>query len=375
MRLITTAGQATDRPELQRFMQQSSGVQQVFHYLIHRADCVKIMLLKQVGLIMPANLPPQYYDAEKRYRAAKNPEDKIEALETMLAIMPRHKGTDHLYGDLRRRIAKLTEEAERKAATSRTSFYIRKEGAGQVVLVGLPNSGKSQLLAAVTDAVPEIAEYPFTTKTPNIGMMKFENIQIQLVDTPAVTGKDSRVWLNNVARNADIIAIVVDLSQNPVDQVDSTLKELESVSIVHESASSDDLIGKRPKKIVIIGSKSDLDTREAGCLQLKTRYGTSFPMSQVSTVTSDKLADFKKNIFSALDIIRVHTKSPGKKVELTDPIILKTGSTVKDAAEDIHKDFKAKLKYAVVWGSGKFDGQRVSQAHVLQDNDIIELHI
>jgi ribosome-interacting GTPase 1 len=324
---------------------------------------------------MPANLPPQYYDAEKRYRAARTPEDKIEALETMLAIMPRHKGTDHLYGDLRRRIAKLTEEAERKAATSRTSFYIRKEGAGQVALVGLPNSGKSQLLAAVTDALPEIADYPFTTKTPNIGMMKFESIQIQLVDTPAVTGKDSRVWLNNVARNADLIAIVVDLSQSPVEQVESTLRELEIVSIVPESESSDDLIGKRPKKMMIIGGKSDLDASEAGWLQLKARYGTKFSMSPVSAVTGSKLQDFKKNIFYALDIIRVHTKSPGKKVELTDPIILKTGSTVKDAAEDVHKDFKAKLKYAVVWGSGKFDGQRVSQTHVLQDNDIIELHI
>ncbi len=324
---------------------------------------------------MPANLPPQYYDAEKRYRAARTPEDKIEALETMLAIMPRHKGTDHLYGDLRRRIAKLTEEAERKAATSRTSFYIRKEGAGQVALVGLPNSGKSQLLAAVTDALPEIADYPFTTKSPNIGMMKFENIQIQLVDTPAMTGKDSRVWLNNVARNADLIAIVVDLSQSPVDQVESILKELESVSIVPESESSYNLIGKRFKKMMIIGGKDDLDASEVGWLQLKTRYGNKFPISPVSAVTGSKLQDFKKNIFSALDIIRVHTKSPGKKVELTDPIILKTGSTVKDAAEDIHKDFKAKLKYAVVWGSGKFDGQRVSQTHVLQDNDIIELHI
>src|SRR4030042_2692880 len=116
---------------------------------------------------MPANLPPQYFDAEKRLRQAKTPEEKIEALEVMLAIMPKHKGTDHLYGDLRRRIAKLTEAAERKAATSRTSFYIRREGAGQVALVGLPNVGKSQLLAAVTDASPEIGPYPFTTRSPN----------------------------------------------------------------------------------------------------------------------------------------------------------------------------------------------------------------
>ncbi len=323
---------------------------------------------------MPANLPPQYYDAEKRYRAARTPEDKIEALETMLAIMPRHKGTDHLYGDLRRRIAKLTEEAERKAATSRASYYIRREGAGQVALVGLPNSGKSQLLAAVTDAQPDIGDYPFTTKTPNIGMMKFENVQIQIVDTPPVTGKDSRVWLNNISRNADLIALVADLSKNPVGQIESTLQELDAVGIVPTDASAENLIGKRPKKMMIIGNKSDLDESQAGWKQLEAGYSTRFPIARVSAAGGE-LADIRKNVFQALDIIRVHTKSPGKKPDLTDPIILKAGSTIKDAAEDVHKDFKAKLKYAVVWGSGKFDGQRVSQDHVLRDNDIIELHI
>jgi len=325
---------------------------------------------------MPANLPPQYFDAEKRYRQAKTPEDKIEALEVMLAIMPKHKGTDHLYGDLRRRIAKLTEEAERKAATSRASFYIRKEGAGQVALVGLPNAGKSQLLAAVTDALPEVGDYPFTTKTPNIGMMKFENIQIQLVDTPPVTGKDSRVWLNNIARNADLIAIIVDLSNSPVQQVEATLQELEDIGIVPATKETTEAtIGKRPRKMLIIGNKNDLDSSGDSWSRLNSRYNAKFPTISVSCTESNSLQDLKKVIFKALEIIRVHTKSPGQKPDLTDPIILKRGSTVKEAAEDIHKDFKAKLKYAVVWGSGKFDGQRVSQGHVLQDNDIIELHI
>ncbi|MBM4446751.1 MAG: TGS domain-containing protein [Chloroflexi bacterium] len=325
---------------------------------------------------MPANLPPQYFDAEKRYRQAKTPEDKIEALEVMLAIMPRHKGTDHLYGDLRRRIAKLTEEAERKAATSRASFYIRKEGAGQVALVGLPNVGKSQLLAAVTDALPEIADYPFTTKTPNIGMMKFENIQIQLVDTPPVTGKDSRVWLNNIARNADLIAIIVDLNNRPVEQAEATLQELDNIGIVPATKETTEAtIGKRQRKILIIGNKNDLDSSAASWSRLNSRYNAKFPMISVSGTEGNNLQDLKKGIFKALEIIRVHTKSPGQKPDLTDPIILKRGSTVKEAAEDIHKDFKAKLKYAVVWGSGKFDGQRVSQGHVLQDNDIIELHV
>jgi len=328
------------------------------------------------GETMPANLPPQYFDAEKRLRQAKTPEEKIEALEAMIAIMPRHKGTDHLYGDLRRRIDKLTEEAERRAATSRASFYIRKEGAGQVALVGLPNVGKSQLLATITDALPEIADYPFTTKSPNIGMMKLENIQIQLVDTPPVTGKDSRVWLNNVARNADLIAIVVDLSKKPVEQVETTLQELENIGIVPVSTNITEAnIGKRQRKMLIIANKSDLANSDASAKQLNSRYGTQFPAISVSASEGNNIEMLKSGIFKALKIIRVHTKSPGQKVDLTDPVILKTGSTVKEAAEEIHKDFKSKMKYALVWGSGKFDGQRVGQEHILQDNDIIELHV
>jgi ribosome-interacting GTPase 1 len=325
---------------------------------------------------MPANLPPQYFEAEKRYRQAKTPEDKIEALEVMLAIMPKHKGTDRLHGDLRRKIAKFTEEAERRAATSRLSFYIRKEGAGQIALVGLPNVGKSQLLAAVTEALPEIAAYPFTTKSPNIGMMKFENIQIQLVDTPPVTGRDSRVWLNNVARNADLIAIVVDLSNQPTQQVAATLQELENIGIVPVSNNiTEATIGRRQRKMLIVGNKSDLDSSGTSGSRLNLQYSAQFPVISVSAIAGNNLEKLKRGIFEALDIIRVHTKSPGQKPDLTDPVILRKGSTVKEAAESIHKDFKSKMKYAMVWGSGKFDGQRVGQEHVLKDGDIIEFHI
>ena len=325
---------------------------------------------------MPANLPPQYFEAEKVYRQAKTPEDKVEALETMLSIMPKHKGTDKLHADLRRKIAKISEEAERKHATSRASFYIRKEGAGQVALVGLPNVGKSQLLAAVTEASPEVGDYPFTTTKPNIGMMRFENIQIQLVDTPPVTGRDSRVWLNNLSRNADLIAIIVDLSHQPTEQVEATLLELEDMGIVPATADiQETTIGSRQRRMLIIGNKSDLDNSNANQSQLNSQYSPRFPVMAVSAKEANNLEEIRRGLFDALDIIRVHTKTPGAKPDLTDPVILKRGSTLRDAAESVHKDFRSKLKYALVWGSGKFDGQRVGQEHVLQDGDIIELHI
>ena len=161
---------------------------------------------------MPANLPPQYFEAEKVYRQAKTPEEKVEALETMLAIMPKHKGTDKLRADLRRKIAKFSEEAQRRPSVTRkgSAYNIRKEGAGQVVLVGLPNVGKSQLVSTLTDAFPEIADYPFATKVPLPGMIRFENIQIQLMDMPPITDREAKPWFSHLLRNADILLIMVD---------------------------------------------------------------------------------------------------------------------------------------------------------------------
>ncbi len=325
---------------------------------------------------MPANLPPQYFEAEKRFRSATTPDEKVQALEAMLAIMPKHKGTDHLQADLRRKIARITEEAERKYATSRKAFNIPKEGAGQVALVGPPNTGKSKLLAALTKVQPEVADYPFTTKSPNVGMMPFENIQVQLVDMPAINMEEARVWSNNILRSADLLAIVVDLTDNPLNQVEATLKELEKMSIVSEVEGTDMAgTGLRARRMYIIGNVGDLDIDDEGLKALNTAYSKKLDVIRVSADSKENLEELKRQLFAHLRIIRVHTKSPGTKVDLSDPIILPQGATVKDASQQVHKDFSHKLRYAVVWGSGKFDGQRVGPEHVLKDNDIIELHI
>jgi uncharacterized protein len=326
---------------------------------------------------MPANLPPQYFEAEKRYRTAREPDEKIAALQTMLAAMPRHKGTDKLHAELRRKIAKFTQEAERKSATARrTGFEIKPEGAGQVMLVGPANVGKSQLLASVTEALPEIAEYPFTTQTPIPGMMRFEDIQIQLVDTPPIGHKDVRILLANPLRNADLIAIVIDLSQEPIGQVEATLQGLSEARI---EPLTDDAAqptpGSYPRKMIIVGNKTDVAGASRNLQALRSRYGKRFLILTVSARNGDGLDEFKKAIYSELGIIRVYTKTPGSKADLADPMILEKGSTVEQAAEDLHKDFRQNLKYAIVWGSGKYDGQRVSKGHVLQDGDVVEFHI
>ena len=327
---------------------------------------------------MPANLPPQYYEAEKRYRLAKTPREKIEALEEMFSIMPKHKGTDRLRAELRTKIAKFYEEAEKRPMVGRKGsllYYVKKEGAGQAVLLGLPSTGKSKLVTTITGASSQVADYPFTTQLPIPGMMEFENIQIQLIDLPAITAPNVSSWLPNVVRNADLLLIVVDLTQEPIAQAKDTIEWLARfrIGVVEDSRRTEEMTIW--KKALIIGNKMDCQGAAENYRTLESQYrGKMFTVS-ISAQRGEGLEQLRVGIFRALDVIRVYTKVPGHKPDLADPVVLKKGSTALDAAESVHKDFGRNLRYAQVWGSGKFDGQRVKRDYVLQDGDVIELHI
>lgn len=324
---------------------------------------------------MPANLPPEYFEVEKLYRQAKSIPEKIEALEKMLSIMPKHKGTDRLRAELRAKIAKLSEEAERKHLISRGGGYsVKKEGAGQAVLVGLPNCGKSSLLFSLTGANTKIADYPFTTQTPIPGMMKYKDVPIQLIDLPPINDYNAQSWLRGILRNADLLLIVVDLSYDAVEQLKNIMQELNKMRIkpcVKEEGEPGFVISKRA---LIVANKSDIEGAIFNYQRLLQENIDSFPIISVSAKRGDGLDELKEKVFMALDIIRVYTKAPGEEPDLNEPLILKKGSTVEDAAEEIHKEIKEKLKYAVIWGSGKFQGQKVGKKHQLQDGDIIEFH-
>ncbi|MCX6553014.1 MAG: 50S ribosome-binding GTPase, partial [Acidobacteria bacterium] len=123
---------------------------------------------------MPANLSPEYHRAEERLRGARSPDEKIAALEEMLRVIPKHKGTDHMQADLKGRIAKLRKEIGKKGGKGGFTFIVPREGAGQVAIAGPPNSGKSSLVRALTRATPAVGSYPFTTREPVPGMMPFE---------------------------------------------------------------------------------------------------------------------------------------------------------------------------------------------------------
>jgi len=326
---------------------------------------------------MPANLPPQYFEAEKRFRQAKTVPEKIAALEDMLAIMPKHKGTDHLKADLRRRIAKLTQSADKKSATQRASMVIQKEGAAQIVVIGPPNVGKSQLVANLTNASPTVAEYPFTTYAATPGMMEFENIQIQLIDTPPLVANATESWLSVTLIRADALLVMVDLSNDPLSQMEAVTAQLEDMRIgigVQRTEEEPNRIS-RQKKAIIIGNKIDLDEVDQNYTELQELYQDELPVTAISAQKGTGLEELKLKIYQMLNIIRVYTKTPGQQPDLTDPIILDRGSTLGDAAAGVHKDFRAKLKYARLWGSGKHDGLMVKKEHILVDGDIIELHM
>jgi len=323
---------------------------------------------------MPANLPPQYFEAEKNFRAAKSPLEKIAALEEMLAIMPKHKGTDHLRAELRGRIAKLTQEAEKKTGVKRASMLIEKEGAAQVAVIGLPNAGKSQLVSSVTNASPTVAEYPFTTYNATPGMMEFENIQIQLIDTPPLVPQSIEWWLPHMLRRADALLITVDLVNNALNQIEAITAQLEKMRIGIGIRKTEEVILSQ-QKALIIGNKIDLEDAKRNFQALQNKYGEQLPVIAVSAKEGIGLEELKLKIYQMLNIIRVYTKAPGQKPEFTDPIILKNGSTLADAAASVHKDFAANLKYARIWGSGKHDGIMAKRNHVLHDGDIIELHL
>ncbi len=313
---------------------------------------------------MPANLPPQYFEAERNFRQAKSPAEKIAALEEMLAIMPKHKGTDKLRAELRQRIAKLTQAAGKKLATQRASMVIPREGAGQVAIIGPPNSGKSQLVSTITNASPAIAEYPYTTQSTTPGMMEFKNIKVQLIDTPPLSSQPVPWWLPPILRRADALVAVVDLSEAPLKQMEILTSQLEQMRLA---------IGQNAK-VLIAANKVDLDNTRQNYAALKNRYEQQLPVIAISAREGTGLEELKRKIYEVLDIIRVYTKTPGKKPDFDDPIILGRGSTLADAAAAVHKDFQARLKYARIWGSGKHDGLMVKRDHTLEDEDVIELH-
>ncbi len=328
---------------------------------------------------MPANLPPLYFEAEKRFREAKTPESKIEALEEMLTIMPKHKGTDKLRADLRRRIAKLKEEAQQKKGGARrdAAFVIEKEGASQIAVIGAPNTGKSALVAALTNATPEVAEFPHTTWKPTPGMAPYENIQFQLVDTPPITRDYLDPWMADLMRRADMLLVMLDLHADPLQQLEETLAVLRDLRIFPEGFPIPGDLKKPPfiKKTLIVMNKVDNDNQLGDFQAFLELAELNLPSLGISLRAGWNLKGLLELLYRLSGVIRVYTKVPGKEPNRSAPFVLAKMTTLEELAGKIHKDFVSKLKFAKIWGPTVYDGQMVQRDYVLQEGDVVEIHL
>ncbi len=329
---------------------------------------------------MPANLPPDYKAAERRFREAKTVEDKIAAIQEMMAIIPKHKGTDKLRADLRRRLSKLKAEQQAPSKTGRRgpSYHIPKDEAPQVVLIGSPNVGKSAIVAATTNATPEVANYPFTTRLPLPAMMPYDDIYIELIDLPPLSPDHTETWLPEMIRNADAALLVVDLSSDDcVDMLVFVRETLAEKGIrltrIHDPQETE--LPRNVKPTMIVANKLDGPSAEENLEFLKEIIGDEFPIIAISAEAGEGVPAMKKALYEFLDVVRIYSKIPGKKAEMKKPFIVPRGSTVIDVARKIHREFGDNLKFARVWGSGKFDGQVVDRDHVVEDGDVLEIHV
>jgi len=328
---------------------------------------------------MPTNLPAEAASAEERYRAAKTIPEKIRTLDEYISLIPKHKGTDKLRADLRKRLSKLKESSHQQKGGSRhaSAFHIDREGAGQAVVIGPPNTGKSALITAVTNASPDISASPFSTWEPTPGMMLVNNVQIQLVDTPPLNRDYMDPELMNLIRHADLLLLVVDLQTDPMEQIEESIAILQEHRIapahLKEQTTLQQILYFIPMLVLVnrFDDESFDEDYEICCQLLEGEW----PMLPLSAKTGRNLDKFKQLVFAQLDIIRVYSKPPGEEPDHTAPFVLPKRGTIADFAAQVHKDFVENLKAARVWGKEVYDGQMVGRDHILHDGDVVELRI
>jgi uncharacterized protein len=329
---------------------------------------------------MPANLPPQYLKIEEEFRKASTPEQRLEKLREMFRLLPKHKGTEKLQSDLKQKISQLREEQDRGKTGGKKaglSHHVPREGAGQVMLIGAPNVGKSALLAALSNARPEIAPYPFTTRAPQPGIMMWQDVPVQLVDMPPISPEFVEPWVPNVIRSADAALLLADLASD--DVAEATVAVLERLAAAHT-----ELVGNLPHdsederirhlKTLLVTTKLDAPGAGERLDVLREWFAAQYPIVSVSVETGEGLESLRSATYHLLGVMRVYTKVPGRPADRSRPFTLPIGSTVLDLAREIHRDLEHSLKSIRVWGTGVFDGQSVKRDHELSDGDLVELH-
>lgn len=330
---------------------------------------------------MPANLTPQYKKAEEAYRRAQTPEEELHCLEVMLKEIPKHKGTDKLQAELKAKISKVKQEAEHAKKSGKkggVSHKIPRQGAGRAVLIGGPNAGKSRLLASLTRATPEVAPYPFTTREPHPGMMPWEDVQVQLIDTPAISKDVFDPGTLGLIRGADLVLLLVDLGADEgIEDLQAVLKRMSEskTRFANESYLDEQDVGLSFTQTFLVLNKIDLPEAADRILLLKEFCPLDFREFRISAEHGAGLEDLRNAIFEALNVVRVYTKSPTKKEPDYDkPYTIRRGGTLLEIAEMVHRDLATKFKYARVWGKHVIGGSQMKGDYVVEDKDVVEIH-
>jgi hypothetical protein len=330
---------------------------------------------------MAVNLPPQYHDAEARYKKAQTPEEKLVALKEMWVLLPKHKASEKVQADLKTKISELTDQIEHAKTAPKKAAHgthrIPRQGAGQIVFLGPPNSGKSLLLTKLTKATPTVAPYPFTTREPVPGMMDYEDVRVQLVDMPPITAEHYENFITDITRAADAAVLFLDLADDDgpaatkavIDRLKLSRRELVPPGSPH---SDDPAIYALPT--LFVATKCDDDAAEIRLEIAREEFGTRFPLHMISADRGDGLTELRKALYDLLGVMRVYTKQPGKPADMTSPFTTPIGATVAEVAAKVHRDLEETVKSARVWGTGVHDGQTVGRDHILHDKDVVELH-
>lgn len=389
---------------------------------------------------MPTNLPAEAKHKWSEVSAARTAQRKLQLLLEFLSLVPKHKGTERLRAQVKRQMATLrkeiTEKKQRRVGKGGPKFFIEKEGAAQIVILGMTNIGKSSLLALTTNAKVEVSGYAYTTRQPVPGIFQYEDLQFQFIEAPALMegSAEGEAWglqTLALARNADALILMVDLSQNPAKQLSLILNELEKARILiqkplarvnierkHAGAglriivlgqlinctlkdvenllksyrvydatvkiygeatldNIEDAIFENTvyRPAIVVANKADNSEAIEKLEELKEIVGEPIRVLSVSCKTQSGLESLGKELFKSMSLIRVYTKEPDKKEPSKKPFILKRGATILDLAKQIHSDFYRQFSYSKAWSKRlPFSPQKVGLSFPLEDGDIVEIH-
>ncbi len=330
---------------------------------------------------MAANLTPQYLEAEAEYKRAHSAEERLECLKKMWSLLPKHKASEKLQAELKTKMSECRKEVDHEKKSPKkvgVSYKIPRQGAGQYVVVGAPNAGKSSLLARLTRAKPQVAPFPFTTHEPQAGMMDWEDVHVQLIDLPPITADFMEGYVSSMVRAADAAILMVDLADDDgpfaaeavLDRLGQTKTQL-----VGEFPTEIEDLSVEYVRTILAANKIDADGAADRLEIVREMFAARFPIHVISLEHGTGLEEFRTALYRFLNVIRLYTKHPGKPPDMSSPFTCPSGSTIVELASHVHRDFADKVKTARIWGTGVFDGQTVGREHVLHDKDVVELHL